>query len=272
MRQVAAVGPPTPGSSSGAGSTRRCGSRRRVNLGADARAIATTTPRKRAPMRSLALLLCALMLGITVVAWADSLADLRAPSSTIPGCVNNWGLFGTGSGIAEPTCEGKAALTEWNNHAAAISAASDTLAKAANWPDKTAPRAVIDALEVCAAAADAMSRLYHPVPSAPHDDAAVWGGWNRARASQIADTRSRSATGSGSSPPVMAQPGLRRQQRNALYGLAAIFASRESVLAAERGAEVEHRTDEAVRAAHRAAVRPPRMPKLGLPQKTQGRR
>ena len=217
-------------------------------------------------MRCLALLFCALMLGITVGAWGDLLADLRAPSSTIPGCINDWGLFGTGSGIAEPTCEGKAALAEWNNHAAAISAASDTLAKAANWPDKTAPRAVIDALEICAAAADAMSRLYHPVPASPHDDAAVMA-WMRNWLEQsklpipvtIGDGFRVIAAG-------LAQPGLRRQQRNALYGLAAIFASRESVLAAERDAEVERRTDDAVRAAHRAALQAAANAEAGHPQ------
>jgi hypothetical protein len=58
------------------------------------------------------LLLCALLLGAAAAAHADSLSDLRRPSSTIPGCVNHWGLFGTGSGIAEPTCEGKVALAK----------------------------------------------------------------------------------------------------------------------------------------------------------------
>jgi hypothetical protein len=62
------------------------------------------------------------------------LTDLRQPSSTIPGCVNHWGLLGTGAGIAEPTCEGNAARAGWNKHAVAISTARDTLAKAANRP------------------------------------------------------------------------------------------------------------------------------------------
>ena len=88
-------------------------------------------------MRSLALLICALLLGAAAAAHADSLADLRRPSSTVPGCVNDWWPLGTGSGMTEPTCEGKAARAEWNEHAAAISAASDTLARAANSPDKT---------------------------------------------------------------------------------------------------------------------------------------
>lgn len=88
-------------------------------------------------MRFLALLICALLLGAAAAAHADSLADLRRPSSTVPGCVNDWWPLGTGSGMTEPTCEGKAARAEWNEHAAAISAASETLARAANSPDKT---------------------------------------------------------------------------------------------------------------------------------------
>jgi hypothetical protein len=36
-------------------------------------------------MRSLALLFCALLLGAAAAAHADSLSDLRRPSSTIPG-------------------------------------------------------------------------------------------------------------------------------------------------------------------------------------------
>jgi hypothetical protein len=133
------------------------------------------------PMRSLALLLCTLLLGAAAAAHADSLADLRRPSSTVPGCVNDWWPLGTGAGMTQPTCEGKAARAEWNEHAAAINAARDILARAANAPDKAAPLAVIDALEACGAAADAMARPYRPAPAAPHDDAA-----ELARAIQIA--------------------------------------------------------------------------------------
>ncbi len=221
-------------------------------------------------MRSLALLFCALLLGATAAARADSLADLRLPSSTVPGCVNHWGPFGTGSGIAEPTCEGKAARAEWNEHATAINAASDILARAANFPDKAAPLAIIGALDACAAAVDAMARLYHPAPSAPHDDAAVVA-WMRTSLEQsklpspvtIGDGFRAVATG-------LARPGLRHQERNTLYGLAAMFASRESVLAAERGAEVERRTDNAVRAAHFAALKAAENAESGHPQRDAG--
>jgi hypothetical protein len=123
-------------------------------------------------MRSLALLFCVLLLGATTAAArADSLADLRLPSSTIPGCINDWGPLGTGIGGAELTCEGKAALAEWNEHAPAVNAARDLLAQASNWPDKTNPQVVVNALDACAGAADAMARLYRPAPSgaAGHD-------------------------------------------------------------------------------------------------------
>lgn len=129
-------------------------------------------------MRSLALLFCALLLGAAAAAHADLLSDLRRPSSTIPGCVNHWGLFGTGSGIAEPTWKAKWPWRKWNEHAAAINAASDTLARAANSPDEAAPLVIIDTFDACAAAADMMARLYRPAPSPPHDNAAVLG-WMR---------------------------------------------------------------------------------------------
>jgi hypothetical protein len=83
------------------------------------------------------------------------------------------GCSAPGSGIAKPTCKGKADRAEWNEHAAVINAARDTFARAANSPDKTAPLVAIDALDACAAAADAIIRLYRPAPSAPHEDAAV---------------------------------------------------------------------------------------------------
>jgi hypothetical protein len=69
-------------------------------------------------MRRLALLATALLICVSA-AHADPISDLQQPSSTIPGCVNDWGPLGTGSGVAQPTCEGKAALAEWNEHAAA---------------------------------------------------------------------------------------------------------------------------------------------------------
>ena len=51
------------------------------------------------------LFVLALLVGATTA--ADSLADLRKPSSTISGCTNDWGPLGTGTGIAASTCEDK---------------------------------------------------------------------------------------------------------------------------------------------------------------------
>ena len=48
--------------------------------------------------------------------------------------------------------------------------------------------------------------------------------------------------------------GLPRLERNALYNQAAVFATRESGLAAELGFDVQRATDIAVRAAHVAAL------------------
>jgi hypothetical protein len=172
--------------------------------------------------------------------------------------------------MIEPTCEGKAARAEWNEHVAAISAARDTLANATNSPDKTAPLVVINALDACAAASDMLARLYRAAPAAPHDDTAVLA-WMRAWLEQsklpspatISDGFRTLAAG-------LARPGLRHQQRNTLYGLAAMFASRESTLAAERGPEVERRTDNAVRAAHRAALKAAEKAEAGQSRRNGG--
>ena len=65
----------------------------------------------------------------------------------------------------------------------------------------------------------------------------------------------------------LARPGLRLEERNTLYGRAATFASRESVLAVERGSEVERSTDNAVRAAHFAALKAAENAEAGHPQR-----
>ena len=221
-------------------------------------------------MRCLALLFCVLLLGITAAARADLLTDLRAPSSTISGCVNEWGPLGTGSGMTKPTCEGEAALAEWNEHAAVINAARDTLANAANWPDKAAPLTVIDALQHCAGVADAMTRLYHSAPSSPHDDAEILA-WMRVWLEQaklpIPVTIS---DGFRTLAAALKRPDLRHQERNALYGEAAMFASRERALAAERRTEVQHQTDNAVRATYRAALTAAENAEAGHPQPNLG--
>jgi hypothetical protein len=117
--------------------------------------------KKASRMRRLLLILA--LLACAISAHADTLADLRKPSSTIPGCVNDWGPLGTGAGVIEPTCESKAALAQWNRHAIAVYAARDVLVHAADVPaTRTDPRAVIDALNACAEAVDALARLYHP--------------------------------------------------------------------------------------------------------------
>lgn len=205
-------------------------------------------------MRSLALLALTLLLGMTT-ARADSLADLHRPSSTIPGCVNDWGPLGTGAGVAEPTCEAKAALAEWNGHTAAISAARDRLVQASRLPDRADPQMIVNALNACAAAADAMARLDHPAPLAPHEyaDVLAWmRPWFKKHKQPIP-----AAIGDGfrTLAAALAKPGLLRQDRIVIYDQAAVFAIREGELAAELGNEVERQTDDAVRAAHIAALK-----------------
>jgi hypothetical protein len=120
-------------------------------------------------MRRAVLLYGALLLGASIAARGDSPADLSRPSSTVPGCLNDWGPLGTASCIAQPTCEGKAVLGERNDNTAAVHAARATLVNASNRPDQAPTLAVVDAIDACAAAANAMARLYHPTPKPPHE-------------------------------------------------------------------------------------------------------
>ena len=221
-------------------------------------------------MRCLALLAVAALLGATAAttARADALAELRRPSATVPGCLNDWELRGAGAG--GPTCEGMAALAEWNQHAAAINAARDTLVNASSSPEKAAPIAVIDALDACAAAADAMARLDPPADR--HNDKlaallAQMRPWFVHQTLLIPD-----AIGDGfhTLAAALARPGLQRAERNALYDQAAVFATGESMFAAALGPEVERRTDDAVRAAHRAALEMARLAATGHPQSDAG--
>lgn len=195
------------------------------------------------------------------LARADSLADLRRPSSTIPGCVNTWGPFGAG----EPTCEGKAALAEWNEHAAAINLARDTLVNASNLPDRANPQAVVTALDAAAAAADAMVRLYHPAQPRPGDIADVLAWMRPWFEQQHLPVPASIGDGFRTLAHALQQPGLLRQERNTLLGQAAVFATRESALAAELGSDVQQQTDAAVNAAHLAALRAARAAEDGHP-------
>ena len=214
-------------------------------------------------MRGLVLLAGVLLLGITV-ARADALAELQRPSSTVPGCANDW----EPPAAAEPTCEGKAARAEWNRHAAAVDAARDTLVNASNSPDTAAPITVIDALDICAAAADAMARLDPPV-----DNDAFAAVLDQMRPWFVHQTLLiPDAIGDGfhTLAAALARPGLVRADRNALYDQAAAFATRESALAAALGPEVVRHTDDAVRAAHRAALEMARLATTGHPQSDAG--
>jgi hypothetical protein len=198
--------------------------------------------------------LAAALLTVVPAARADSLSDVRQPSSTIPDCVNDWGPLGTGSGVVQPTCEGKVSLAEWNEHAAAVNTARDLLVQASDLPDRADPQAVVNALNACAAAADAMTRLYHPAEPRPRGlaDVLAWmRPWFERQRLAIPDSI---GAGFRTLAGALAQPGILRQDRIAIYRQAAVFATRESELAAELGGDVQRQTDAAVRAAHTAAL------------------
>ena len=208
-----------------------------------------------------ALLLCA------TAARADSLADLRQPSSTIAGCVNDWGPFGTGPGVVESTCEGKAALVEWNRHAAAIYAARDVLVRASDLPlDRTDPRAVIEALNTCGTAADGLAGLDHQQQPGTGEFFAVLAWMRPWFAREKLPAPGSIGDGFRLIARALQRPDLSRQDRKALYGQASVFAFRTSRLAAEQGEDVQRQTDAAVRAAHLAALQIARAVENGIPQ------
>ena len=206
-------------------------------------------------MRCLSLVAATLLLLGAPAARADTTGDLLKPSSTVPGCANDWGPFGTGSGVVEPTCEAKAALAEWDAHAATVNLARDTLRGAIDLPaERTDPRTVASALDAAAAAVDAMARLYDPAAPQWGDFAEVlawmrpW--FERQRLPLPGSVGDGLRTLSGA----VAQPYLLLADRATLYGQAAVFATRASQLAAELRGTVQRQHDTAVRAAHLAAL------------------
>jgi hypothetical protein len=203
---------------------------------------------------------------------ADTLADLLRPSSTVPGCVNDWGPLGTGEGVVTPTCEGKAALTEWETLSAAVNVARDTLVNASNLPtERTSPQTVVNALNAMAGAIDAMATLdnpSHPVPGGFADVLAWMRPWfERLRLPIPATIGDGLRTLAGA----IAKPDLLLADRTSLYGQAAIFGTRVSELAAERGRNVQRQTDRAVRAAHLAALQAARAAERGVVTPDAGR-
>ena len=126
--------------------------------------------------------------------------------------------------------------------------------QASNLPDRADPQAVVNALNACAAAADAMTRLYHPAQPRTRDltDVLAWmRPWFERRKLPIPDSIGDAFR---TLAHALGQPNILRQDRIAIYGQAAVFATRESELVAELGGDVEHQTDTAVRTAHTAAL------------------
>lgn len=199
------------------------------------------------------LLVLALLLS-AIVAHADTLADLRKPTSTIAGCINHWGPGGTGED-AGPTCKGKAARAAWKAQAVIIDQARAVLVRASDLPpDRTKSQVVVDALNRSAAAADALERLYQPGPDGRQDFVSVlawmrpWFGYQHLlRPASIAD-------GFRILAQAVARPDLSAPDRTALYGQAAAVSTRASELAAELGGDAGRQTDAAVYAVHRAAL------------------
>ena len=165
------------------------------------------------------------------------------------------------------TCEGKAALVEWNRHAAAIYAARDVLVRASDLPlDRTDPRAVIEALNTCGTAADGLAGLDHQQQPGTGEFFAVLAWMRPWFAREKLPAPGSIGDGFRLIARALQRPDLSRQDRKALYGQASVFAFRTSRLAAEQGEDVQRQTDAAVRAAHLAALQIARAVENGIPQ------
>jgi hypothetical protein len=109
------------------------------------------------------LLALALCLAASIARAADQLeppADpMGAPSSTIPGCLNDWSALPMGD-----TCEAKAERAKWEERQSAVTMAVNVVVFASRAPDRAAEGDVINALQALAAAADAARSAYHAPP------------------------------------------------------------------------------------------------------------
>ena len=96
-----------------------------------------------------------LMFVANAPAHAESMEDLYAPSSTIPGCLNDWSALQMGN-----TCEAKVARATWEERQSAVTMAVSAIVSASRAPDRVAEGDVLNALKALAAAADAARSAY----------------------------------------------------------------------------------------------------------------
>lgn len=121
-------------------------------------------------------------------------------------------------------------------------------------------------LNACAAAADAMTRLYHAAQPRPRDFADVLAWMRPWFEHQGLPIPASIGNGFRTLAAALARPNILRQDRIAIYQEAAVFATCESELAAEFGGDVQRQTDAAVRAAHTAALEAARAVENGRAQ------
>ncbi len=181
---------------------------------------------------------------------ADSVADLARPSSTIPGCVNDWNPLDH----VTQTCEGKAEAQIWQERATAINTARDVITDASRDPDHADQAAVLNALSTLASAADAIAATYHPSPRDPDPFAATLA-WMRLRF-QAFQLPIPASLGDGFREffGILKNPALLRVERNTAYDRSAILAGALSEAVTDSIDQIVQATDAAVLAAHQAAV------------------
>jgi type IV secretory pathway TraG/TraD family ATPase VirD4 len=186
-------------------------------------------------------------------AYADSVADLSRPSSTIPGCVNSWNP--TDPNYSSRTCEGQAVAQGWQERAAAIATARNVIIDASRDPGRTDRETVIGALGTLADAADAITGSFHPKPPTQNPFATTLT-WMR---QQFEAFHLPVPASLGDGFRTMAQtlddPRLLITDRNAVYDRSAAMANALSEAVSETIDSVAPETDAAVLRAHQAAVR-----------------
>ncbi|MCB8878476.1 type IV secretory system conjugative DNA transfer family protein [Acidisoma silvae] len=203
-------------------------------------------------MRTLLSLALVLLLGSWVSAHADSLADVERPSSSIPGCLNDWAVPNLPDGTH--TCEGTAVAQIWKERAASVASASDVVTGASRDPNRTDKQAVIDALNVLAASADVIAATYHPQASDENRFADMLA-WMRQRFQDF-QLPIPASLGDGFRilQKRLADPRLLIVDRNAVYDRGAMMVAAFNEAVVETSDSIAPETDAAVFRAHQAAV------------------
>lgn len=183
------------------------------------------------------------------VAHADTLADLNQPSSTIPGCSNDW----TGVAI-QNTCEAKAAVVKWQAQQNNIEMAETIVVSASDNPNAANKAQVIAALNSLATMADQITSTYHPAP--PETD--FYAGFLASTRFQFQQMKLPIPASLGDAfryfVTILNNPIVLNADRNTAYDRASVVATGFNVATANTMGQIPGDVDQAVFRAHQAAI------------------